>query len=107
MDQANHNILMAVVGWGILLPPCYCTAVLAYIWHTALSRNIVIIFNNEAREREARAFCSWLSKEKKQTFSLSQTSPAGVPSVPVPTGLSPHSHQLDLTRLLKKRRLVN
>ena len=30
MDQANHNLLMAVGGWGVLLPPCYRTAVLAY-----------------------------------------------------------------------------
>ena len=32
-------------------------------------------------------------RETKQTFSLSQTPPAGVPSVQVPTGLSRHSHQ--------------
>ena len=47
-------------------------------------------------------FCSWFSKAKKQTFSLSQTPPAGVPSVPVPTGLSRHSHQLQL-RIHKKK----
>ena len=38
------------------------------------------------------------SKEEKQTFSLR----AKVPSVPVPTGLSPQSHQLQL-RLHKKK----
>ena len=30
MDQASHNLLMAVGGWGVLLPPCYRTDVLAY-----------------------------------------------------------------------------
>ena len=35
-------------------------------------------------------------KDKKQAFSLGQIQPAGVPSVPVPTDLSPHSHQLQL-----------
>ena len=35
-------------------------------------------------------------REKKQTFSLSQIPPAGMSSVPLPTGLSPQSHQLQL-----------
>ena len=30
MDQASHNLLVAVGGWGVLLPPCRRTAVLAY-----------------------------------------------------------------------------
>ena len=38
----------------------------------------------------------WFSEEEKQTFSLSQTPSAEVPFVPVPTGLSSHSHQLQL-----------
>ena len=37
-----------------------------------------------------------------QTLSLSQTPLAGVPSVPVPSGLSRHSHQLQL-RFHKKK----
>ena len=53
---ANHNLLMAVGGWGVLLSPCYRTAF--KYWHTTLSRNIVSVFYYEARERGARAFCS-------------------------------------------------
>ena len=30
MDQSNHNLLMAVGGWGVLLSPCYFTAVRVY-----------------------------------------------------------------------------
>ena len=63
-------------------------------------------FKNEAREREALALFSWFSKETKQTFSLSQTPPAGAPSVLVPTGLSAHSHQIQL-RLHEKKRKKN
>ena len=37
-------------------------------------------------------------------FGLSQTPPAGVPSVPVPTGLSRHSHELQLQNHEKKTR---
>ena len=37
-----------------------------------------------------------------QTLSLSQTPLAGVPSTPVPTGLSRRSHQLRLTGTLQK-----
>ena len=39
-------------------------------------------------------------------LGLSQNPPAGVPSVSVPTGLSRHSHQLQL-RLLKKKKDKN
>ena len=64
-------------------------------------------FKNEAREREALALFSWFSKETKQTFSLSQTPPAGAPSVlVVPTGLSAHSHQIHL-RLHEKKKKAN
>ena len=58
--------------------------------------NIVTVFNNEAREREAQDFCSWFAKVKTQKFSLSQILPAGVLSLPVQTGLSPHSLQPQL-----------
>ena len=30
MDQANHDLLMSIGEWGVLLPPCYRAAVLAY-----------------------------------------------------------------------------
>ena len=82
---------MAAGGLGALIPP---RATVLLYWHTTLSRNPVPVFNNEAREREARAFILGFPRKTNQTFSLSQTPPAGVPYVPVPTGLSPHSQQL-------------
>ena len=54
MDQANHNLLMAVGGWGALLLPCYRTA--------------VTIFYYEAREREARLL--FLVPKKKSRRSV-------------------------------------
>ena len=58
--------------WWLLGGGASCSrrAIVLLYWHSTLSRNIVKVFYNEAREREARAFCSWLSKEEKQTFSL-------------------------------------
>ena len=93
MDQANHNLLMAVGGWGLLLPPGY--RIILLYGHTTLSRNIVAVFNNEAREPYFLGF----PRNTKQTFSLSQSPPAGVPSVLVPTGLSPHTNSnCDVTK---------
>ena len=40
-------------------------------------------------------------RKNSRQFSLSQIPPAGVPSMPVPTDLSPHSHQVQL-RLREK-----
>ena len=45
-------------------------------------------------------YCS--GTDSQQTISLGQSPPAGVPSVPVPTGLSRDSHALQL-RLHKKK----
>ena len=72
MDQGSHNLLTAVGVWGVLLSPCYRTAVMAYIWHTILSRNIVTALYYEAREREARTFCSWFQGRKTDVQSESQ-----------------------------------
>ena len=59
--------------WGVGRP---ALAVLSYcftgIWHTTLSRDIVTVFYYEAREREARAFGSWLQGRKADVQSESQ-----------------------------------
>ena len=97
MHQASHNLLVAVGGWGVLLLPSYRAAVLAYPSVPQYSNRSGLTMRRASAKRGEAFF-----KGKKQTFSLSQPPPAGVPSVTVPTGLSRHSHQLEL-RLHKKK----
>ena len=84
--------------WGVGRPaPAVLSYCCAGILRT-MSRDIVTVFNNEAREPDVLGF-----PREKSRRSVCEPNPAcwGVPSVPVPTGLSSHSHQLQL-RLHKK-----
>ena len=79
MDQANHNLLISDVGNGA---SCSHLAIVLLYWYTTLSRYIVTVFNNEAREGEARAFCSWFSKYYCETLLAFYTTILGRSSVP-------------------------
>ena len=60
--------------WWLLGGGASCSrrAIVLLYWHTTLSRNIVTVFYYEAREREARAFCSWFQGRKADVQSDSQ-----------------------------------
>ena len=75
MDQAGHNLLVAVGGWGVLLPPSY--RILLY-WHTTMPRNYGnhsdLMMRHASAKREP--FFLVLPRGKKKADVQSEPNPA-------------------------------